>query len=142
MSKQTVGIWEKLEDSVKLCPHTLTELRSDCCALDRALTSPLPLLLELEEYTTHKHCQISGNHSQCHGRNTSCAFTHISFPYKNKLALCCLCYSSASYVACLCIRETTGRDKKTPRASFTKASRLPRCKIGQLDWKRHEANQA
>lgn len=52
VSKQAVGIWGKLGDSVWFCPHTLTELIFGCSAVDRALTSPLPLLLELEGCTT------------------------------------------------------------------------------------------
>lgn len=77
---------------VTVCPQTLTELRFDCFALDRVLTSPLLLLPELEGCAPHMHthCQRSGKHSNCHGRNTLSAFTHPFFHMKTNL-LCTAC---------------------------------------------------
>lgn len=96
------GCVKKLVDSEQLCPHTLTRLRFDCFAADRALTSTLPLLLELEGCTRGTHS------AHTRPRTHSRKWKPLKLSWEeyikglrrpsstHSLALYCLCYSSTS----------------------------------------------
>lgn len=103
--------------------------------------SPLTAARIREVYHAHMHCQRSRKQSNCHGRNIS------SPPSPSASIQTCrgaafVIHQRVRYSRVVYLKNKLAGTKKLPELPSQKPPCFPRWRIGLLDCKRQEANQA